>query len=323
MAKIIAETIHPKTFSRKTFIRRIWDEILFDRPTIDKMLEAVGKLVSDSDIKSYTVAYLNLYKEKYSETKTHHINERYFSLNEDYRLTIKDNKIIKYLTFLKGSLKSLPENVVSYEEQENSERISSFNRKLTYVLSEIKSKFISQMLRSIIKVFSPNLAPTSLNFINDLMNFSRNKLYEKENILGHGSPTHEAVLTNLVRNRDWAIACEVPVYFTPINPKLATLLGHIDVLVYKDSIFYVCDYKPDQLSKASPYRSFLNSIPQIATYALVLKQMFNLKEIKCVTFNKKGAWLYDPTETLIEITEFMNNNGESNYLPWSPYLGEF
>jgi hypothetical protein len=142
-------------------------------------------------------------------------------------------------------------------------------------------------------------------------------------MLGHGSPAHEVVLPNLVRSRDWAVACEVPVYLEPDNPDLATLLGHIDLLVIYDGVVYVCDYKPDQQSQATPYYSFINSIPQIATYALVLKRLFNLKEVKCVTFNKKGAWLYDPLITLTDITSFLLRNRESSSIPWLDYLDEF
>lgn len=101
------------------------------------------------------------------------------------------------------------------------------------------------------------------------------------------------------------------------------MLGHIDLLVIYDGVIYACDYKPDQQSKTTPYYSFINSIPQIATYALILKQIFNLKEFKCVTFNKKGAWLYDPLSTLKDITTFMKNNRASVYIPWEPYLREF
>lgn len=120
--------------------------------------------------------------------------------------------------------------------------------------------------------------------------------------------------------RDWAIASEVPVFLK--LTKLPTLLGHIDLLVYKDGVLYVCDYKPDQLpfTRTRFYESFINSIPQIATYALVLRQMFKLKDVKCVTFNKKGAWLYDPLATLKEITYFMLNNRESTKIPWLPYV---
>ncbi|MBA7615568.1 hypothetical protein ES703_22851 [subsurface metagenome] len=119
---------------------------------------------------------------------------------------------------------------------------------------------------------------------------------------------------------NWAIACEFPVFLK--SDELNTLLGHIDLLVAKNGILYICDYKPDQNfnRNAAPCKSFINSVPQIAAYALIFKKMFGLSKVKCVTFNQKGAWLYDPQEMLDEITFFMANQREDSNLPWIPYL---
>ncbi len=321
MSDIIASIIQPETFSNRTLTNKIWGDFMFYENSIEKIKLAVEKLISDSNLKSYTIAYLNHYKENFAIERDYKF-ERNIIIDSNYKNIIKNKALIEYLSMIKGS-KGFLETLLSKQDKICGTRISSFNNKMSYVLSEDKGKFISKMLGSKIKAFSPHQAPSSLGFINDLMDFSRNNLYDKKYLLRHGSPAHEIVLPSLVEIKDWAIACEVPVYLKPQDSELVALIGHIDLLVFVDGVLYVCDYKPDQQSKTTPSYSFINSIPQIATYALVLKQMFNLRELKCVTFNKRGVWLYDPLTTLNDITIFIKRNRESTVLPWVPYLREF
>ncbi len=151
---------------------------------------------------------------------------------------------------------------------------------------------------------------------------SQNKYYDKEDILGHGQPPHQLILEKLVKEIDEAKACEVPVFLKVRGTKLETLLGHIDLLVVVGDTVYVCDYKPDLSynSKAAPYMSFINSVPQVAAYALVLKSLLDIKNVKFVIFNQKGAWMYDPEIALDEITTFMEDTKEDANLPWVDYM---
>ncbi len=54
-------------------------------------------------------------------------------------------------------------------------------------------------------------------------------------------------------------------------------------------------------------KSFLSSIPQVSSYALISKELFDLKKLKCITFNKEGAWLYKPDVLKREIRNFLDN----------------
>jgi len=69
------------------------------------------------------------------------------------------------------------------------------------------------------------------------------------------------------------------------------ITGHVDYLVYDPSCetFYLCDYKPDEIS-------FLPIIPQVAMYGVLFKKLLDLKSInvKCIVFNKKHSWEFDP-----------------------------
>ncbi|MEE9376727.1 MAG: hypothetical protein V3V33_01685 [Candidatus Lokiarchaeia archaeon] len=44
------------------------------------------------------------------------------------------------------------------------------------------------------------------------------------------------------------------------------------------------------------------------SYALVLKKLFDINVIMCITFNKKGAWLYEPKKTLTYLYNFIKRN---------------
>ena len=323
IASLIADCLQD-SFSGKTLTNKLENQFMFYEGTIDKIKIAIDRLISDSSVKAYTLAYLEHYRQNYAVGRDYRF-DRTFQLSANFRSVVSVRALSDYLSYLpsiEGNVKKLPDSVLSQHDKDTGIRVSSFNNKLTYVLSDVKAKFISKMMGSKIQVFSPGQAPSKLAFINDLMSFSHSKLYDKSYILGHKSPAHEVVLPNLVKNRDWAVACEVPVYLKPDNAKLEALLGHIDLLVIYDGVIYVCDYKPDQGSKATPYKSFINSIPQIATYALVIKRTFGLKDVKCVTFNKKGAWLYDPLASLTEITKFMLRERDPSSIPWLDYLRE-
>ncbi|KKL76476.1 hypothetical protein LCGC14_2044510 [marine sediment metagenome] len=78
--------------------------------------------------------------------------------------------------------------------------------------------------------------------------------------------------------------------------------GHIDILLIVGDTLYVVDYKPDghgdqMTNPLSPtYKhlssSFIQSIPQVAAYAKILKKAYGVSKVVCVTFNKDSAWVY-------------------------------
>ena len=82
------------------------------------------------------------------------------------------------------------------------------------------------------------------------------------------------------------------------------ITGHADYLVYDPSCntFYLCDYKPDEIN-------FLPTIPQVAMYGILFDKLINFKNIniKCITFNKKDSWEYDPSILFIHIPVIIKN----------------
>jgi len=107
-------------------------------------------------------------------------------------------------------------------------------------------------------------------------------------------PGHEPVLKNILIKDKNSVAIEVPIW-KKVNNNYIT--GHIDLIQIEDNIVKVIDYKPEG--------NFMNSLPQVATYGLLIKSKFELQQIKCLSFNKKEAWEYDPIILLTEIKDYL------------------
>ena len=55
---------------------------------------------------------------------------------------------------------------------------------------------------------------------------------------------------------------------------------------------------------------------------LVLKELFDINDIMCFTFNKKGAWIYGPKITLTHLNNFIKKNKQykARDRPWEKYF---
>ena len=121
------------------------------------------------------------------------------------------------------------------------------------------------------------------------------KVYEiyNENRINK-KPGHEPILKNiLIKDKD-SIAIEVPVWKNSNN---LYITGHIDLIQIHDNIVKIVDYKPEG--------NFLFSLPQVATYGLLIKKILDLKNLKCLSFNRKEAWEYDPNILLTDIKPYL------------------
>ncbi|MFX1377001.1 MAG: hypothetical protein ACFFA0_14440 [Promethearchaeota archaeon] len=121
-------------------------------------------------------------------------------------------------------------------------------------------------------------------------------------------PGHEPVLKNiLIKDKD-SIAIEIPIW-NETDGKVLT--GHIDLLQVDNDLVKVIDYKPEG--------NFLLSLPQVAMYGYLLKSKLNIKNIKCISFNKDKAWEYDPNILISDIKDYLISH--QIYLrPWELYL---
>jgi len=199
--------------------------------------------------------------------------------------------------------------------QSQGERISNFARQFTSIQTSIKRNFINQTLKSDITYYK--YGDINVHYaLSQLVDFSRDKYFNPSQIYYcHGSADHSSVLNKILNESDYAIASEIPVYHE-YNKKF--LIGHIDVLLVIDDFIYVCDYKPraSPHPNANPCMSFINSVPQVASYGLVIKEKLKLDKVLCVSFNKLGGWIYKPKVVLDKITKFIKKENPKKYLSW-------
>lgn len=131
------------------------------------------------------------------------------------------------------------------------------------------------------------------------LSFQKNKIYK--------TPGHEPVLKNILIKDSRSIAIEVPIWK---KVRDSYITGHIDLIQFDKDGIKIIDYKPEG--------NFLISLPQVATYGLLIKDNFSLQDVKCISFNKKEAWEYEPEILLSEIGKYLENHRINR--PWEKFL---
>ncbi|MFX1337109.1 MAG: hypothetical protein ACFFDK_00725 [Promethearchaeota archaeon] len=129
-----------------------------------------------------------------------------------------------------------------------------------------------------------------------LPNFAK-KVYEIYHLNQiNKNPGHETILKNiLIKDKD-SIAIEVPIWSVNKNKHIT---GHIDLIQIENDVIKIIDYKPEG--------NFLFSLPQVATYGLLLKKIIHVENLTCISFNKSAAWEYNPEILLIDIKNLLNS----------------
>jgi len=131
--------------------------------------------------------------------------------------------------------------------------------------------------------------------------------FKEVNISGH--PGHEPVLKSiLIKDRN-SLAIEIPIWYN--NDKNKFITGHIDLIQINDDVVKVIDYKPEG--------KFLISLPQVATYGILLKSKLKIEKLKCLTFNRNEAWEYDPSILLMDIKKYLISK-KIDDRPWEKFL---
>ena len=121
-------------------------------------------------------------------------------------------------------------------------------------------------------------------------------------------PGHEPVLKNILIKDANSIAIEVPIW-KEFGEDFIT--GHIDLIQIANDTVKVVDYKPEG--------NFLVSLPQVASYGLLIKSILNLSNIRCISFNKKEAWEFNPEILNTEIRDFLELH-RINERPWEKFI---
>ena len=256
-------------------------------------------------------------------------NIKYFYPNPKVaRLSINSQfpNLINYLKKVekqKGYPDYILENLHKYP------RISNFKGKLAWIRPlQRKTEFIEQLIRqNKIKFISLSDCRNTnknhlLKLVTNLVYLSQDKHYDKRDFYpSHQSVGHEYVLPFILENIPYSSGIEIPVWIY----KNTYLTGHIDLILIIGSMVIVADYKPNEHPFPQTSRtvsSFLNSIPQVAAYGLIIKDLYCIRKLLCVTFNKTGSWIYKPEILLDEIDKFIIENKTKNIedRPWKTFF---
>lgn len=136
-----------------------------------------------------------------------------------------------------------------------------------------------------------------------------------ENVRNAGikkKPNHEPVLNYLLSKDKSSVAIETPVW---LESKILT--GHVDLIQVEKNQGYeikILDYKPETEKK------FIFSIPQIALYAMMLKERLKHVEnceMNCYIFDRKAVWKFKPDVLKIIGEKLERYNLD---IPWKTFL---
>ena len=210
----------------------------------------------------------------------------------------------------------------------------SVQRCSTFRLTHIKHKYYDQLEKKLdsaqkIQKYSLKFTPETAdryqpqaspyaNTIHSLLQITQKRFDQNALVKLDFKPNHEEVLNAILLQHDSALTVEVPIWtrrqtlldkFIPdsntgffFNYK-TDITGHIDLILYDapTDTLIIADYKPEG--------EFLRSLPQIASYGLLIKHNLKILNIKCLSFNRDEAWLYDPEILREDIQLFLIRNG--------------
>lgn len=245
--------------------------------------------------------------------------------------------LYRYLIKINNT-RGFPDHIIKIIEDPNicTQRISNFSnrmtnldnnrgiqrlKKKTFIKHEIQSNRLKTLIYNETDLKKDSNLSQLDKFLLNLCYLSKDFHYEKKFIWGgHGSACHEVVLPNILKNIKESLGIETPIWLKSNNDYL---LGHIDLIILFEDTVLICDYKPNEspfYSEEFVNTSFLNSIPQVSSYAKVINILFGVNKIRCVIFNKIGLWYYD-FNIMKYINKLMINNDLPSYKrPWENYL---
>ena len=256
-------------------------------------------------------------------------NIKYFYPNPKVSRLDSNKQFPKLIKHLKKVViqKGFPDYIL--DNLHNYPRISDFKGKLTWIRPiEMKTKFIELLIRKNKIKFVPFSDYRNVNkyhileVVCNLIYLSQDKHYDKRDFYpSHGSAGHEYVLPFILKNILYSSGIEIPVWIQKKN----YLTGHVDLILIIGDIVIVADYKPNEDPFPQTSRTvdlFINSIPQVASYGLIIKDIFDINKLLCVTFNKSGAWIYKPEILLEEIDTFIIENKikDVDDRPWKAFF---
>ena len=308
-----------KDFLYTSFARKS----VFSKATVDKMEEAVVQNLSEANLEIGLDA-IDEYRRLKRYKVVHPISQHPDPIlsKNCLKLLIKFPKLTSYLT----KITTVGPSQKVFKNYDIQPRISKFR------IKGIKSKDREQIVRKlkalglIKEVFYKSCHKKKLKeneeiykILCDLMIYAQPNLYKNNDLSAYSLlPTHESITIKIVQNYKNCAGIEIPIW-KPISKKLY-LTGHPDILLLWKNNIVIADYKPSVLtSRGTLKRRFFHSLPQICFYGLLFKQNFDIKRIRCISFNHFKAWLYNPELLLLRLNEILIKYNKNVGMPWKTY----
>lgn len=192
--------------------------------------------------------------------------------------------------FRRVSKGEIPNNLFNLQ---NLPRVSQFK------IKGLKSAFIRSFSKNLIR--SGKIRQFDSN--SKLPSYAQ-KVYNNFKDNKKGEPGHDPILKNILIKDKNSLAIEIPIWKDKGNK---VITGHIDLIQVEGNIIKVIDYKPEG--------KFLLSLPQVAMYGILLKSELNIKNLRCISFNKEEAWEYEPQILMLDIKNYLISQ-RINQRPW-------
>lgn len=289
---------------------------LIELNTLEKFDRILDNL-DDSKYKSIANDLSSIFKKQPSHYDIQSLTQP-LVINERKIYLLNNFESLKQYIQQRGIVGGLPNDI----DIRNIPGVSMFNKKLTNV-NEQKKNLIKSLINGKVVNLINSYSEVKMSLLN-LIEYSNNYHYLPSEIKeSHNSPNHASLLNKLLAMNDHIVAINVPLFHKYVRGYLS---GFIDVLLVIDGIIYVCDYKPDlePFPDAEASNSFINSIPQVAGYGLLIGDMFKSEiiknKIKSVIFNKNGIWIFDPATALKRVTNLMHKFAPNKVLLWEKYF---
>lgn len=145
-------------------------------------------------------------------------------------------------------------------------------------------------------------------YIFELINNCQISKYVFSDLEKGGFPSHNAVAERLLDIYKISLGIEIP-FWKSLGLGLY-LLGHVDLLQIWDGILSIIDYKPE--------KSFFRFLPQVCIYGRLVKEMFLIKDVWCVLFNRFKGWVFKPEILLNELRSLLIKYGIKR--TWERYI---
>ncbi len=271
---------------------------------------------------------IDAFKDKYHsvETAREHSHNEHFIVSENYGDLLSSMINLRdFISFI-DSRGGIPPQDIFLNYPKNRLKISSINYIFNSLIKGKRKRLLRDIIPYLFFISDSNLKKESkFSFLGAIIDKCKDYHYEYIDFINpqtgqpykHKSAGHDSVMLKLLLDIRGMIAAEIPVWIRSINN---LMIGRMDGLLINEGCLYVLDYKPElkhSINKAITL-SFFYALPQVSIYGKLLRELYGVRNVKCIIFNKNGAWVFDPFVILRMFSNILKSYSIS--IPWEPFF---